>query len=77
MGMGAGMFYTNPKHGDATIDWVFSLVSGGEYFIDEHFSLGIEGQIDVTRSDEQSLNFGNPDRTNVNTGTAFYATLYF
>ncbi|HLO92015.1 MAG TPA: hypothetical protein VK172_12700 [Lentimicrobium sp.] len=53
------------------------IAFGGEYFIDEHFSFGVEAQGNVTKSDDGSFRFGNPGKVNFNTATMISATIYF
>jgi len=72
-----GVLIASPSNGDATTDWIGGLAFGGEYFIDDHFSVGVESQLNVTFSDTKSTRFGNPGKTNVNTGAAVFATVYF
>ncbi len=67
----------SPKDLDSTTDIVFGFGGGGEYFFDNHFSVGVEAQFNVSVSDEESGRFGNPGRTNMNTASAIFATIYF
>ena len=62
---------SSPKNGDALINLVLGTLSGGEYFFSKHFSVGIELQVNVLNS------LGNSNSINVNTATAFFATIYF
>ena len=62
---------------DSTTDFVVGPALGGEYFFDDNFSVGIEGQVNVSISDENSFRFGNPDGVNFNTATMLTATIYF
>jgi hypothetical protein len=66
-----------PENRDNTFDFVFGLSFGLEYFINKHFSLSIEGQINGTKSDNNSLRYNNPGSLNLNTATGFAATIYF
>jgi len=50
---------------------------GGEYYISEHFSVGIEAQGNLTKSDKNSGRFGNPGGVNINLATMIFATMYF
>lgn len=59
------------------IDLIGGPAFGAEYFLDNHFSFGIELQGNVTKSDEHSYRFGNPDGLNFNTATMIYASIYF
>ena len=60
-----------------TTDWLLGLALGGEYFLDDKFSIGVEAQANFTISDEQSDRFGNPGGLAINTGTAIFASIYF
>ena len=73
----AGILISSPKEGDGTTDTILGIAFGGEYFIDEKFSFGIEAQINMSFSDEKSFRFANPGGTNINTATAIYGTIYF
>ncbi len=73
----AGVLIGSPSNGESTKDWIVGLTGGGEYFIDEHFSVGVESQLTFTFSDVNSTRFGNPGKTNLNTGAAVFATVYF
>lgn len=70
-------FFFSPEDGDGTTDFVLGPVFGGEFFLDEGFSLSVESQLNVTKSDEFSGRFGNPDGTTISTGTAVAAAVYF
>lgn len=59
------------------VDIVGGVAFGAEYFIADHFSLGVEAQGNCTKSDKNSYRYGNPDGFNVNTATAVSATIYF
>lgn len=73
-----GVLILNPAGGgDSMTDYVYGPAAGGEYFLDDHFSLAAEAQVNVSISDKDSFRFGNPDGTNVNTATAIIATFYF
>lgn len=62
---------------DGATDFVFGPFLGGEYLLDDHFSFGVEAQLNITKSDDNSLRFSNPGGTNINTATAVMATFYF
>ncbi|UCD64486.1 MAG: hypothetical protein JSW34_03360 [Candidatus Zixiibacteriota bacterium] len=62
---------------ETATDFLVGPAFGGEYFLDDHFSVGVEGQVNITLSDEDSFRFGNPDDVNINTATAIMATFYF
>ena len=59
------------------VDLVGGVAFGAEYFIAEHFSLGVEAQGNCTKSAKNSNRFGNPDGFNINTATMVSATIYF
>ena len=59
------------------IDYLFGLAFGAEYFLSNSFSFGVEAQANLTKSDENSYRFGNPDGMVFNTGTMITATVYF
>jgi hypothetical protein len=60
-----------------TTDLLFGVAYGGEYFFDDHFSIGIELEGNFTKSDKNSSRFGNPDGINFNTATLVSANIYF
>lgn len=62
---------------DTKLDILGGLAFGGEYFLSEHFSFGVEVQANLTKSDDNSYRFGNPGKINFNTGTMIAATVYF
>lgn len=59
------------------VDLIGGLAFGAEYFIADHFSLGVEAQGNCTKSDKNSNRFGNSDGLNFNTATMVSATIYF
>ena len=61
----------------STTDFILGFLAGGEYFLDEGFSFGVEAQLNASVSDKNSSRFGNPDGVNINTGAAVFATVYF
>lgn len=77
LGLRFGALIGKPEGGDGTIDFILGPLFGGEYFLKERFSVGVEAQLNVAISDEKSYHFGNPDKTNFNTATAVFATFYF
>ncbi len=77
IGAVAGLIYTSPENGDAVTDYLIGLKSGGEYFVNSHFSIGIEAQLNIALADDKSMRFGNPGSMNINTATALWATIYF
>lgn len=62
---------------ETKIDLLGGIAFGGEYFLSDNFSFGVEIQGNLTKSDENSNRFGNPDGINFNTGTMISATIYF
>jgi hypothetical protein len=77
LGGRGGLLMESPKDGDSRTDYILGGFFGGEYFFSDHFSMGVEGQLNVTVSDENSYRFGNPDNTNFNTAAVVSATVYF
>ena len=79
----AGLILFSPASEDgqtepeSTTDYLVGFLAGGEYFLNEGFSFGIEAQLNAAISDENSIRFGNPGGTNINTGAAVFATVYF
>ena len=61
----------------STHDYIIGILAGGEYFMNEGFSIGVEAQLNASVSDENSSRFGNPGGVNINTGSAVFATVYF
>lgn len=72
-----GLYINSPKDGDSATDFLYGIGIGSEYFIDKNFSIGFEAQVNATTSDENSSRFGNPGKTNINTATAGFVTIYF
>ena len=84
LGGRAGIILFSPTSSDdgltdpeSTTDFLVGFLAGGEYFLNESFGFGIEVQLNATISDENSSRFGNPGGTNINTGAAVFATVYF
>jgi len=71
------LFYFPDGDKKSTLDFMTGVAFGGEYFFNEHFSLGIEAQGNFTISDKSSERFGNPGKTNFNLGTQVSASIYF
>lgn len=67
----------NEVDSDEKLDFIGGLAFGAEYFISDMFSLGVEAQGNLTKSDKNSIRFGNPDGINFNTATMISATIYF
>jgi len=77
IGARLGAFLNLPKNGNSTTDWLFGIAVGGEYFLNQRFSLGVEAQGNATFSDDLSGRFGNPGGFTFSTATAVFATIYF
>lgn len=77
IGFRAGVIIGSRLNSDILTDGIAGLLGGAEYFINNHISVGIEAQINASVSGNNSSRFGNPGRTNINTATAVYGTLYF
>ena len=60
---------TSPEFGDDVTNFLIGVNGGGEYFLNSHFSMGVEGQ----------LNFLIRDNTDdrISTGAAITGTYYF
>jgi len=71
------LLIASPQGGSSTTDGLVGLAFGGEYFLDEHFSFGVESQLNLTLSSDKSARFGNPGKKNLNTAAAVFATVYF
>ncbi len=76
-GVRAGALHRSPHEGKALTDYLVGGMFGGECFLQDHFSVGVEAQVNVVFSDEHSYLFGNPNGTNINTAAAVMATFYF
>lgn len=72
-----GLLIASPKEGDSVTDVVFGLGGGGEYFISRYFSVGVEAQVNISKSSEDSNRFNNPGGTTFSTASAIFATVYF
>lgn len=63
------ILHTSPEIGDNDTDILIGPTGGGEYYLSEHFSMGVEGQLNFLLNDN-----GN---NQVSTGAAIMATFYF
>lgn len=72
-----GVMLAAPDGGESTTDILAGLSGGGEYFLDEHFSLGVEAQINAFIADDNSARFGSLGGTRIGTAAAVFATVYF
>lgn len=77
IGFRVAVFVMSPKGGNSITDFAIGPSLGGEYFLDDHFSIAVEAQVNISLSDENSFRFGNPKGINVNTATSILATYYF
>lgn len=77
LGVAASALNLSPDGADGTLDFVAGILIGGESFLNESFSVGVEAQVNATVSDENSLRFGNPDGSTFNSATSLYAAFYF
>ncbi len=77
IGARVGALINSPEVGEGQTDWLLGVAFGGDYFLDDDFSLGVEAQLNLTKSDENSLRFGSPDGITINTGAAVTAAVYF
>lgn len=83
VGLRGGVLFFSPSQPedgpdlDSTVDFLVGGAFGAEAFLASKFSLGVEGQLNLTLSGEGSARFGNPGNVNVNTGAAVTATVYF
>ncbi|MEM1041511.1 MAG: hypothetical protein AAGI91_02675 [Bacteroidota bacterium] len=62
---------------DTAVDFLVGAAYGAEAFLLPKLSLGVEAQLNLTVSGEESARFGNPGNLNVNTAAAVFATVYF
>ena len=81
LGFRGGMLQFTPAKdntiGVSTTDWVAGLEGGAQYFFDPRFSIGVELQANFTKSDKNSMRFGNPGNWNFNFATMVSANVYF
>jgi hypothetical protein len=77
VGARIGALLFDPESGKSLTDLVMGPFIGGEHFIANRFSISVEAQISVARSNGDSARFGNPGGTNINTASAAMATFYF
>jgi len=66
-----------PESGSRTTDWLVGVGGGGEYYLDAHFSLGVEAQLNLSISDANSPRFGDPGKKTLNTAASVFASFYF
>lgn len=76
-GLRGGALIGMPSEADNIVDFITGLSVGGDYFIHEKFSFGVEVQGNFTISDDGSTRFGNPGGVNFNTASLITASLYF
>jgi hypothetical protein len=77
LGFRGGALILFPKGGKGIADYVTGPFFGGEYFFVDKFSAGVEAQLNVSISDDDSYRFGDPGKANLNTATSVYVTFYF
>lgn len=61
--------YTSPQVGDEITDFLLGANGGGEYFFNPHFSVGVEGQLNLLIRDN--------DDNRLATGAAITGSYYF
>src|SRR5699024_4058031 len=61
--------HTSPENGSESSDFLLGASGGGEYFLDEHFSLCVEGQLNFLIKDSSNNAFA--------TAAAITGTFYF
>jgi len=69
LGLAGLVQYTSPDVGDNETDFLVGVNGGGEYFLDEHFSIGVEGRLNFIIADQGS--------NGLQTGAAVSASYYF
>lgn len=77
IGLRGGLLIASPDQGDSVTDSVIGVSFGGEYFIDNFFSFGLEAQLNASISDNKSTRFGNPGGSIINTSMAIFGSIYF
>ncbi len=72
-------FYAPPdgSSSESTMDIISGAAFGGDYFFDPRFAIGVEGQLNVAISDENSSRFNNPGGINFNTAMAINVSVFF
>ena len=60
-----------------TTDLLIGGAFGADYFFDQQLAIGVELQGNFTFSDENSLRFNNPGKTNFNTASSIFISIYF
>lgn len=82
IGVRAAALFSRPIAGNGfepvnTTDILLGGAFGADYFFDQQFAVGIELQANLTISDENSLRFNNPGKTNFNTASSIFVSIYF
>jgi hypothetical protein len=72
-----GALLSSPDDGVSTTDILAGVGFGGEYFLQDQFSLGVEAQLNAAFSDENSIAFGSPGGMTINTAMGVFASVYF
>ena len=82
VGIRAAALFSRPIVGNGfepvnTTDILLGGAFGADYFFDQQFAIGIELQANFTISDANSLRFNNPGKTNFNTASSIFISIYF
>ena len=77
VGARVGVLMASAEGVSGTTDILAGLAGGGEYFLDGHFSLGVEAQFNIISADDNSSRIGSPGAVQANTAAAVFATIYF
>lgn len=62
---------------EVTYDYMGGVCFGGDYFLAEQLSVGVEAQGNFVKSDDHSSRFGNPGGINFNLATMVNVTIWF
>ena len=73
----AGAMMAMPKYSDTVTDWLMGLGTGGDYFLHERFSVGIEVQANLYVAADGSVRFGTSNNLIFNTASVITAAVYF
>jgi len=73
-GAGAGGLISVSDEGDTSVDILFGLSYGVEYFFSKNFSCGLEAQLNALLPDEGSTNARS---MNINTATMVFISIYY
>lgn len=75
-GFRVGFDFDIPESGDTRTRTLLGTMVGGEHFLDDHFSLGVEFQANLLMWKQPGWS-GETDMTLITTGAAALATYYF